>query len=117
MMSFPTKPTAEKTFLCKFCGEVWLHWSSVKSLKGVPLPLTDSGQFHNCRLSPWNLQKESRLRAKMLRKSAIKKIEDFVLIDEAQKYVIHLNSRLGYHNLRLDVKQTRQLPGEGMEEL
>jgi hypothetical protein len=52
-----------------------------------------------------------------MRNGAIRKIEDFAVIDEAQIYIAHVNSRLGYHTLRLDVKQTRQLSGEETEEV
>lgn len=110
MMSAPSTPTIRpkppgpSSFLCKYCGQVWLYWSTLKSPKGVPLPLTDAGQFHDCPLSDYNLKRKGRLRAVALKKSAIKNIEDFAMIVAAQREIAHINNRLGYHKLGLSVK-------------
>jgi hypothetical protein len=116
MMSspFPQTPTRpSSTFTCKFCKKVELYWSTIKSPKGVPLPLAvETRQFHDCPLSDYNIKRNGRLRANTVKSSAIRNIQDFAMVDEAQNYISHVNSRLGYHRLRLEVKQTRPLPEE-----
>lgn len=119
MMSFPDIPTPKPSpsaFKCKYGCGTWLYWSNVKSPKGVPLPLsTETRQYHECDLAPWRLEKKARLRAVAYKKGAIRNIDDFALIDKAQLEVAHINNRLAYHSLRLEVKQTQPLPEEGGE--
>lgn len=115
MFSFyqPSATRPPRIFSCKYCGEVELYWSTVKSPRGAPLPLSvQTKQYHNCELAPWNLEQKAKLRVAAYKKGAIRNIEDFELIDKAQLEVAHINNRLAYYNLRLEVKQTRPLPEE-----
>ena len=57
-----------------------------------------------------------RLKAKAVAKSAIRRIDDYQLIDQARKEIARINSRLAGYELELYVKQ-KQAQLRPMEEL
>jgi hypothetical protein len=66
------------SFLCKDCGQIWLHVDpNIRSPNGKCIPLTENGERHNCPKSIFNLRKQSRIRARAVNKSEIKKIDDW----------------------------------------
>ena len=87
---------------CKDCGQ-WLSYI-VANGRMVPVEI-DTYEKHNCSKSKYALRKESTIRAKSASISAIKRIDDFDYITEAQDYIEHVNRRLSSHILELKVIQ------------
>jgi hypothetical protein len=92
--------------LCKFCESVWL----IRSPDGK-LVLED-GSKHDCPKAPWNLNIKNRARARAVKKSELKKIDDHAILLEIRDKVRHWNSRLA--NYVLDLHVIRKHP-EGEE--
>jgi hypothetical protein len=73
------------SFLCKDCGQVWLHVNtSIRSPNGKCIPLDENGERHNCPKSIFNLRKQSRIRARAVSKSEIEKIDEWAELKEEE---------------------------------
>jgi hypothetical protein len=85
------------SFLCKFCGQIWLHWSPDHKV------VTESGQPHNCSQSHSNLRKQCVARAREYKKTEHRKLDDFALLSEISDKIRYWNTRLVDHTLVLEV--------------
>jgi hypothetical protein len=94
------------SFLCKFCGQVWLQWSPEHKA------VIESGEEHNCPKAPWNLAKRGKVRARAYKKSQLKKLDDFAILTEIHEKVRFWRSRLVDYTL--DFHIDKKLP-EGEE--
>jgi hypothetical protein len=101
---------------CWYCGN-WIHFDeSVRYPNGKCVPLLDNGQkhdFRDCPKSSYNLRKESKIRARAAKKSAIKKISEYQRVEEAKEYIRNVNARLHNYELVLSAKQLQPVFGEG----
>jgi len=93
------------TFPCKWgCGTLLDTDPSITTVTGRPIPLS-GGIPHNCHLSPYLKGINSKLKVKAVANSAIQRIDDFQLIDQAKVEIAHINNRLANCKLVLSVEQ------------
>jgi hypothetical protein len=102
---------------CKDCGQVWIHFDqSVRyHSSGKCMPLDENNQrhdFRDCLKSRFNLNRQSKIRGKFVKKEELKKIDDYSRIEAAKLYIKNTNARLSNYELVLSIKQLRPILGE-----
>ena len=64
--------------------------------------------FRDCPMSSYNLNRRSTIRARAVRKSAIKRIDDYQIIEDAKAYIDQVNSHLSHYKLHIMVNEKAQ---------
>jgi hypothetical protein len=85
---------------CWHCGNPMVFDDNILSKKGKPKPLNEwNHEVHDCKFSPFNKSRESALE-----KKAIKKLEEWQVIEELRSQVTATNNRLWNYELKLVVE-------------
>jgi hypothetical protein len=99
-------------FKCKWC-EQWVGWSEANH-QCKPFLVTESGERHECKLAPGNLNKKSKARARAYKKTELGKIDDFAILADIHDKVRYWNSRLVNFTLKLEVIPKQLEENEGV---
>jgi hypothetical protein len=77
------------------------------SKNGRKIPLQENGLRHDCPNSTYNKNRRRLVAPRWERYAGAKsnRLEDYLLIDEAQKYIFGLKKRLTYHTINLVIEE------------
>jgi hypothetical protein len=95
------------TFPCRWgCGTLLDTDSSITTASGKRIPLS-GGIPQDCHMNPYQRSQKKTL-AKAVSKVAIKRIEDYQILEEVKSYIQHVNTRLQHYKLTLSIVEKKQ---------